>query len=281
MNDHVNIFKIERLRIETDGEGVRSLVCFSGCPLKCKYCLNKSDMNKAPLSLTPEELRDSLAIDDIYFKASSVGGVTFGGGEPSVHSEFIEEFRQLCPPEWTLYIETSLNVPKEHVKRLAKVIDHWYIDIKDMNDKIYRKYTGSSNKQVIENLQYLIGQGLSDSITVRVPLIPDFNSQGDVDKSVEALHKMGIFSEECFAYHKKYKPDKRPPMGIPVKEPPLHRPIFYVTSVLIGVVVDIMCYYGFLKGDGHLWCGNHWTLSYDLPLHYCDNCHLDKDSQYY
>ena len=88
MNDHVNIFKIERLRIETDGEGVRSLVCFSGCPLKCKYCLNKSDMNKAPLSLTPEELRDSLAIDDIYFKASSVGGVTFGGGEPSVHSEF-------------------------------------------------------------------------------------------------------------------------------------------------------------------------------------------------
>lgn len=241
MNDHVNIFKIERLRIETDGEGVRSLVCFSGCPLRCKYCLNKSDMNKAPLSLTPEELRDSLAIDDIYFKASSVGGVTFGGGEPSVHSEFIEEFRQLCPPEWTLYIETSLNVPKEHVKRLAKVIDHWYIDIKDMNDKIYRKYTGSSNKQVIENLQYLIGQGLSDSITVRVPLIPDFNSQGDVDKSVEALHKMGIFYEECFAYHKKYKPDKRPPMGIPEKEPPLPRPIFYVTSVLIGVVVGILC----------------------------------------
>ena len=34
------IMGVERLRINSDGDGVTTLVGFYGCPLKCRYCLN-------------------------------------------------------------------------------------------------------------------------------------------------------------------------------------------------------------------------------------------------
>lgn len=34
------IMGVERLRINSDGDGVTTLVGFYGCPLRCRYCLN-------------------------------------------------------------------------------------------------------------------------------------------------------------------------------------------------------------------------------------------------
>ena len=38
----------DRLRMETDGEGVTTLVAGGGCPLSCHYCINKKLLAKAP-----------------------------------------------------------------------------------------------------------------------------------------------------------------------------------------------------------------------------------------
>ena len=40
MNTVLPLIKAERLRMETDGEGVTTLVAAMGCPLSCKYCIN-------------------------------------------------------------------------------------------------------------------------------------------------------------------------------------------------------------------------------------------------
>ena len=45
------IMGISRLRIDTDGEGVTTLVAFYGCPLSCKYCIN-SQCNKSDTIMT-------------------------------------------------------------------------------------------------------------------------------------------------------------------------------------------------------------------------------------
>lgn len=157
-------------------------------------------MRRLPISYTPASLLDVLLIDDIFFRVSPAGGITFGGGEPALQSVFIEEFRKICPNEWTLYIETSLNVPIEHVERLSGLIDYWYIDIKDMNEEIYQKYTGVSNLQVKKNLEYLVQAGVKDKIMVRIPLIPGYNTLGDVDKSQKRIHLLGLSSEQNFKY---------------------------------------------------------------------------------
>ena len=148
-----DIMSISRLRLGTDGEGVSTLVTLHGCPLSCKYCINDYCHNEycERGAYTPEKLLYVLKKDDIYYKMSG-GGIVFGGGEPLLQSEFIREVFSLADPLWKKRIETSLNVPWENIEPLLTLTDEWIIDIKDINDNIYREYTGCSNEAVKENL---------------------------------------------------------------------------------------------------------------------------------
>lgn len=86
------------------------------------------------------------------------------------------------------------------VQRLLDVIDYYYIDIKDINNTIYESYTGKSNQQVIENLKFLAKQNLADKITIRVPLIPGFNTANDHEKSIAYLKELGFKNFNRFTY---------------------------------------------------------------------------------
>ena len=64
---------ISRHRIGIDGNGVTTLAAFHGCPLRCRYCLNPHSLENEERCqlLTPEELYQRLAIDNIYFMVSA------------------------------------------------------------------------------------------------------------------------------------------------------------------------------------------------------------------
>jgi pyruvate formate lyase activating enzyme len=194
---------IGRNRLATDGVGVTTLAAFWGCPLSCKYCLNPQSLTETAATrvFTAEELYNYVKIDELYFLATG-GGITFGGGEPCLYPAYIQEFRTYCGEEWNITIETSLNVPLENVKQLYPIVNHYIVDIKDMNNAIYKSYTGKDNTLPIANLKWLIEQGIADKIHVRVPLIPDFNTEKDNKRSVSALKKMGIRDVEVFSYKK-------------------------------------------------------------------------------
>lgn len=194
------IFGISRHRLTTDGEGVTTLVAFCGCPLRCKYCLNKTSWEpEKGRDYTPETLFEEVKIDQLYFLATH-GGVTFGGGEPLLQVEFIKEFRKLCGNQWQIVAETSLNVPFENVQALDPVLDGYIVDIKDMNPEIYKAYTGKDNALTISNLQWLLQHNDPNRIIVRVPHIPDFNTDEDVERSKKRLETMGVTSIDEFNY---------------------------------------------------------------------------------
>ena len=190
-----------RHRIATDGEGVTTLCGFYGCPLRCKYCLNPQSFSEKTkiTEYTPESLYEKVKIDDLYFLATN-GGVTFGGGEPLLYPEFIADFRKLCGDRWTICAETSLNVPREAVVTAARCVDSFFVDIKDTNPDIYKAYTGKSNDTVLENLSLLLSLVPSERITVRVPLIKDFNTESDREKSVALLQSIGVTKIDLFEY---------------------------------------------------------------------------------
>ena len=195
-----SIFGISRHRLTTDGEGVTTLVAFNGCPLRCKYCLNKTCWDAAKgRDYTPEILFEEVKIDQLYFLATH-GGVTFGGGEPLLQVEFIKAFRELCGPQWQILAETSLNVPFEIVQTIDPILDGYIVDIKDMNPEIYQAYTGKDNSVVLTNLEWLLNSGDPNRIMVRVPHIPEFNTDEDVAKSKEHLTAMGVKNIDEFNY---------------------------------------------------------------------------------
>ena len=192
---------INRHRLTTDGEGVTTLVGFHGCPLHCEYCLNAQCLQADGVwcRLTPGELYSEVEIDDLYFVATG-GGICFGGGEPLLRSDFIKAFAEIMNPEWKLTMETSLNVPLEHVKVIASLVQMWYVDIKDMNPDIYKAYGCKENKQVISNLQWLAANGYADKVIIRLPLIPEYNTDEDRQRSQQQLEDMGFTNFDKFNY---------------------------------------------------------------------------------
>ena len=192
---------INRHRLTTDGEGVTTLVAFHGCPLHCEYCLNAQCLQADGVwcRLTPGELYSEVEIDDLYFMATG-GGICFGGGEPLLRSDFIKVFAEIMNPEWKLTIETSLNVPLENVKAIASLVQMWYVDIKDMNPDIYKAYGRKENKQVISNLQWLAANGYADKVIIRLPLIPEYNTDEDRQQSQQQLEEMGFTNFDKFNY---------------------------------------------------------------------------------
>ena len=190
-----------RHRMLVDGQGVRTLVCFHGCPLRCHWCINPFtlDENTHADSMTPQTLYDKVRIDELYFLATG-GGVTFGGGEPLLYSDFLLHFREICGNSWHLCAETSLNVPWENVAKAAACIDHFFIDCKDTNPDIYRRYTGQDNARMLSNLQRLLEIVGPARITVRVPLIPHFNTEQDQIRSRDLLQSLGVVNFDLFTY---------------------------------------------------------------------------------
>lgn len=192
---------ISRLRVGTDGQGVRTLIVLNGCPLRCKYCLNRFtwDGSHEPDLLTAEDVYDSLAKDAAYMIATN-GGITFGGGEPLMFPELIKEIRSLSDNRLNINVETSLNVPWESISNIVDIVDNFTVDIKSMNSDTYKAYTGCYNKVVTDNLERLISIGHVDKIKVRVPIIPDFADEQSQMESVDILTDMGIKHFDLFEY---------------------------------------------------------------------------------
>lgn len=202
MNDpKARIIGIARHRLSTDGNGVTTLVAFHGCPLHCQYCINPQslDENGHSKQYTPKSLYAEICIDQLYFLATN-GGVTFGGGEPCLRSQFICKFRELCGENWNINLETSLNVPTADIRDLLPVVNTLIIDIKDMNKEIYRSYTGNSNDLVIDNLKFIAEQNRQSDCVIRLPLIPNFNTESDRISSRASLEALGFTNFDLFTY---------------------------------------------------------------------------------
>jgi len=189
-----------RLRMGIDGSGVTTLVAGAGCPLHCRWCINKKLLREAPVrSMTAEELFDLVKVDDLYFRATC-GGVTFGGGESLLHTDFITYFKKLIPADWRITAETSLAVPHELLLSAAKCVDMFIVDCKDMEPEIYHRYTGGDAALMTENLLSLLELAGPERILVRVPKIPDFNTEADMNRSLEKLRDMGVKCFDVFDY---------------------------------------------------------------------------------
>ena len=182
----------------TDGSGITTLVTFMGCPLKCKYCLNKKchepiyeadgkTLRNGIMLLTPQKLYDLVKVDNIYFQSTG-GGICFGGGEPTLYKDFIVEFKKICGDKWKITLETSLRCSYNTIKDLSPVVDHWIVDIKSMNPYIYEEYTGvmSGILQHLSSIQKLVPQ---EKITVKVPHIPGFNDDEDLDSDIDEIKR--------------------------------------------------------------------------------------------
>ncbi len=138
-----------------DGPGIRTVVFFQGCPLRCSCCHNPDTWDfSGGEEYTPKELTDKIMRFEKYF--SNGGGVTFSGGEVLMQSEFAYDvFCMLKQRGVHTCIDTSGCVLDQNVKKLLDVTDLVLLDVKYTDEETHKKYTGAELCSVMAFLDYL------------------------------------------------------------------------------------------------------------------------------
>jgi pyruvate formate lyase activating enzyme len=139
---------------------------------------------------------------DLIFYDESDGGVTFSGGEPLLQLDFLNALLEECKDrDIRTALDTSGYATHETISKISDKVDLFLYDIKMMDDTMHRKYTGVSNKLVLENLKKLAKNG--SDILVRLPVIPGINdSEDNVTKTVEFMLSYGMKNLSLLPYHR-------------------------------------------------------------------------------
>jgi len=213
------VFSIEEFAIN-DGPGIRTTVFLKGCPMRCAWCHNPEGLNARPqlmhlrerdvvcgIELEAQELACKLLKDADIFRMNG-GGVTFTGGEPTMQADFLCEMLDLLKDIHTA-VETSGFCSAEVFRNVTDKADYILMDIKICDEQMHKRYTGVSNVQILNNLQYLKASG--KPFVIRIPLIPGVNDSLKNMEDTAALldGACNIQRVELMRYHKtagaKYK----------------------------------------------------------------------------
>ena len=170
-----------------DGPGIRCVVFFNGCKLRCKYCHNPEMWIKKENNYTPQEVFDRVIRSKPYFKNN--GGVTFSGGEPLLHSDFIIEVAKLLEKE---NIHIALDTSGVGLGNYEEVIKHMnliILDIKHTSPEGYKLITGRNIDEVEKFIKVL--NKSNKPVWIRQVIIPGITDTEEyTDSLVEYLKKI-------------------------------------------------------------------------------------------
>jgi len=179
--------------------------CVKVCPTNAIEMIGKEYEAK---ELTNEILKDELFFED-------GGGVTISGGEPFVQYDFLMEILSLLRNEQlNIALDTSGYTSKDKLLSSIKYVSLFLYDLKIMDSKKHKAYTGVDNKIILDNLKSLDENGAK--IAVRIPVIPTINDDNEnIEKTIDFLLKLkNIVSVDLLPFHNmmidKYKRLKMP-----------------------------------------------------------------------
>jgi pyruvate formate lyase activating enzyme len=146
---------------------------------------------------------------DMPFYAESKGGITVSGGEPLLQIDFLDAILKECKERGIhTAVDTCGYAPYKAFERISDKTDLFLYDTKTMNSKVHKKYTGVSNRPILENLKRLAESGRS--IQARFPVIPGINDdQDNIARTAEFLLSCDVRHVSLLPYHRagieKYK----------------------------------------------------------------------------
>lgn len=152
---------------------------------KCTACGKCVEVCPAKaLELSARELTD-IEFQEIIEKQRPFvdGGITFSGGEPLVQGEKI--LKLIEKTDVHTAIETSGYAEPKIFEKVINKMDYIMFDLKLADENEHIKYTGVSNKKILENLEILRKSG--KPFILRTPLIPDITDTEDNLKAIEKI----------------------------------------------------------------------------------------------
>ncbi|WP_264876505.1 glycyl-radical enzyme activating protein [Vibrio agarivorans] len=147
-------------------------------------------------TMTVKEVLDEVCKDEVHYRRSS-GGLTLSGGEPLAQPDFVEALLKEAKSRGLhTAMETTGIASTDVLNRIIPLLDVVLLDIKTFYRDQHEKYTGLPNDVVLANA--LTISKLAKQVSVRVPLIPNFNSD---EQSVRAIAMFATHMDNVARLH--------------------------------------------------------------------------------
>ena len=169
-NYNASIDSIESMGL-VDGPGIRTVIFFNGCKLRCKFCHNPETWNMKENNYTLEEIYNKIIRNKPYF--GNNGGVTYSGGEPLMHIDFLIELSKKLKEENIHIALDTAGVGIGKYEELLNYIDLVIFDIKGITDTFYKDMTGYDINESLEFLE--LCQKLNKKLWLRQVIVPGYN----------------------------------------------------------------------------------------------------------
>ena len=198
-----------------DGPGIRTVIFFNKCNLRCIYCHNPEMWCKREENYRVDELANAILKNKDYF--GTIGGVTFSGGEPLLQNEFlINVCKKLKEHNIHIAIDTC-GVGIGNYEEILKYIDLVIFDIKHVTKDGYKLVTRIDTDESFKFLE--VANKLNKKFWIRQVIVPGIM---DNDKYLDLLNefikkyikKENIEKIEFIPYHKLGR-EKYIKLGIP------------------------------------------------------------------
>ncbi len=196
------IHSIESMGL-VDGPGIRTVIFFQGCNLRCKYCHNPDTwVLNSGTEMTVEEIIKKVLRFKVYYKDG--GGVTISGGDPLLQWQFlIALLKELKENGIHTCLDTSGN-GVGHYEKILEYVDLILYDIKHYDEKSYKEMTSGEQMESLKFLKaaqkkgtklwlrHVVIPGISDSES-HISKLRDFARKIDNVEKIELLpyHVMG------------------------------------------------------------------------------------------
>ena len=203
-----------------DGPGVRFVIFFQGCAMRCRYCHNPDTWDAAGGQLlSADELLDTAERYRSYW--GKEGGITVSGGEPLLQIGFLLELLRKAKRRGISTCVDTAGQPftrKEPFfsafRELCDVTDLFLVDIKHIDGEAHIRLTGKPNGNILEMLRYL--SEIDKPVWIRHVLVPGVtDSEENLRATGAFLRTLGnVQKTEILPYHAfgRYKWQK---LGIP------------------------------------------------------------------
>lgn len=188
-----------------DGPGIRFVVFFEGCPLRCIYCHNRDMLDlKHYVRFGVDELMHEVDKYKPYFGRD--GGVTISGGDPVFQPEFLLEFLKACKKDGiNTALDTSLCTSKKVIDSVLPYVDLFMVSLKHFNSETHKFLTGAPNEKILENIKYLsekLGLSGRKKSRFRYVILPGYtDTKENLKALVSFLRSVNFSLIELLPYH--------------------------------------------------------------------------------
>lgn len=153
-----------------DGPGIRTVIFFRGCHLRCLYCHNPEMWKMGPSNYTVEELLNKVRRNKPYFKRNN-GGVTLSGGEPLLQVDFLLEFCKKLKEEKIHIALDTAGVGTGKYKEILELVDLVIFDVKYATTEGYLTLTKQKQTESERFLNALNESG--KPVWIRQVIVPN------------------------------------------------------------------------------------------------------------